>query len=53
MTTLRATAVVAARTALLAALLFPVYWMAVASLTPESQLFTAAALGPARPSLDD
>jgi ABC-type glycerol-3-phosphate transport system permease component len=52
MTTLRATAVVAARTALLAALLFPVYWMAVASLTPESQLFTAPALVPARPSLD-
>jgi ABC-type glycerol-3-phosphate transport system permease component len=37
---------------LLGGLLFPVYWMLVASVAPESQLFDAPALVPVAPSLD-
>jgi len=32
-------------------LLFPIYWMAAASLTPEAQLFDAPSLIPANPTL--
>jgi len=39
-------AIVAAQLALLVSLLFPVYWMAAASLTPETQLFGARPLVP-------
>jgi trehalose/maltose transport system permease protein len=39
-------AVWAAAALLLTALLFPIYWMAVSSLTPEAELFTARPLVP-------
>lgn len=42
----------AAQAALLAALLFPIYWMAASSVTPESRLFAARPLVPAAPSLE-
>lgn len=42
----------AAASMLLALLLFPVCWMVIASLTPESQLFAPAALLPRNPSLE-
>lgn len=42
----------AARAALLAALLFPVYWMAAASLTPEAELFGPRPLIPRSASLE-
>jgi ABC-type glycerol-3-phosphate transport system permease component len=45
-------ATVAAALTLLAALLFPVYWMLVASLSPESQLFDAPSLLPMTPTLE-
>ena len=38
--------------ALIGTLMFPVYWMAVASLTPESQLFDAPSLVPGSLTLD-
>jgi ABC-type glycerol-3-phosphate transport system permease component len=41
-----------AAAALLALLLFPVYWMLVASLTPESRLFQSPALLPSALSFD-
>jgi len=42
----------AAGVALLTLLLFPIYWMLVASLTPESRLFQAPPLVPGALSLD-
>lgn len=47
----RAMAVVAG-TGLLMLLFFPIYWMIVASLAPESQLFVAPSLVPYAPTLD-
>ena len=46
------TVAVVAGAMLLAALLFPMYWMVAASLTAESQLFEAPSLVPLVPSLD-
>jgi ABC-type glycerol-3-phosphate transport system permease component len=39
--------------ALVGALLFPIYWMIAASLTPESRLFASPSLVPAAPSPDN
>jgi ABC-type glycerol-3-phosphate transport system permease component len=39
-------------TILMAGMLFPLYWMAVSSLTPETELFETAPLVPSAPSLD-
>jgi len=50
--TLPKIAAVGASIALVAALLFPIYWMIAASLTPESQLFESPSLAPAMPSFD-
>lgn len=41
-----------AGTPLIAALLFPLYWMLVSSVTAESQIFESPSLVPLRPSLD-
>jgi ABC-type glycerol-3-phosphate transport system permease component len=38
--------------ALLAVLLFPIYWMMASSVTPESRLFQSPALLPGNPTLD-
>jgi ABC-type glycerol-3-phosphate transport system permease component len=43
---------VALTLAIVAALLFPVYWMIAASLTPEAELFASPSLAPAAPTLD-
>jgi ABC-type glycerol-3-phosphate transport system permease component len=43
---------VVAQTALLVLLLFPIYWMVVTSLVPESQLFSAPSLIPYAPTFD-
>jgi trehalose/maltose transport system permease protein len=40
------------RSLLLAGMLFPLYWMVVSSLTPESQLFEAAPIVPRTASLE-
>jgi ABC-type glycerol-3-phosphate transport system permease component len=42
----------AMRAILLSVMLFPLYWMLAASLTPESRLFEAAPLVPRHPSLE-
>jgi ABC-type glycerol-3-phosphate transport system permease component len=42
----------ASSVALLALLLFPIYWMISASVTPESQLFASPPLLPLRPSFE-
>lgn len=52
MSVVRRTAVGAASAGLLATVLFPIYWMVVGSLTPESQLFEAPSLVPLSLSLD-
>ena len=41
-----------AGTPLIAALLFPLYWMLVSSVTAESQIFESPSLVPLGPSLD-
>ncbi|MBI4265908.1 MAG: carbohydrate ABC transporter permease [Acidobacteria bacterium] len=43
---------IVAAAALLAALLFPIYWMAVSSVTPESRLFEARPLVPVSVTAD-
>jgi ABC-type glycerol-3-phosphate transport system permease component len=43
---------VAIGAALVGALLFPIYWMTAASLTPESTLFESPSLAPATPTLE-
>jgi ABC-type glycerol-3-phosphate transport system permease component len=43
---------VAASFVIVAALLFPIYWMASASLSPESQLFRSPSLAPVDPTLE-
>jgi ABC-type glycerol-3-phosphate transport system permease component len=50
--TARSIAPIAAGAALLALLLFPMYWLGVASLMPDADLFDAAAIVPRRVSLD-
>jgi ABC-type glycerol-3-phosphate transport system permease component len=48
----RGAAAVAGTLVLLAAMLFPIYWMAVAAVTPETRLFASPSLVPEFVSLD-
>jgi ABC-type glycerol-3-phosphate transport system permease component len=43
---------VAAATVLVGAFVFPIYWMAAASFSPEAQLFESPSLLPANPTLE-
>ena len=52
MTRRQAFSFAAASAALLGALLFPIYWMVAASLTPEAELFAGPSLVPSAVSLD-
>jgi ABC-type glycerol-3-phosphate transport system permease component len=52
MTAVQRIAAVAAGIGLVGALIFPIYWMAAASLTPEAQLFESPSLAPSTLSLD-